>query len=187
MHCLWIERVMWTVGITAYVSWAVVSAAGLTGAHQELRRFAEVQASGLAAGENPVPLAVLRIPKIKLNVAVLAGTAESTLNRAVGHIETTALPGSDGNSGLAGHRDRFFRGLKDIRAGDLLELETLTSVDTYRVERTWIVDPHEVSVLDPTDSPSITLVTCYPFYFVGSAPQRYIVRAVRTHRVPQGS
>lgn len=183
----WIERLMWTVAITACTSWALVSVMGVTGAHQQLRRFTEVQASGLPAGDTVAPLAVLRIPKIKLAVAVLEGTAESTLNRAVGHIETTALPGSDGNSGIAGHRDRFFRGLKDIRAGDLLELETLTSVDTYRVERTWIVDPHEVSVLDPTDSPSITLVTCYPFYFVGSAPQRFIVRAVRTHRVPLGS
>jgi sortase A len=133
----------------------------------------------------PAPLAVLRIPSIALEVAVLEGTSEWTLNRAVGHIEDTALPGTEGNTGIAGHRDGFFRGLKDIRPGDVLEIETLTSVDTYRIEGTWIVDPEDVSVLDPTDSPSITLVTCYPFYFVGSAPQRFIVRAVRTQATPR--
>ena len=116
---------------------------------------------------------------------MLDGTDELMLNRAVGHIENTALPGTVGNSGIAGHRDGFFRGLKDIGAGDLLEIETFTSVDIYRVERTWIVDPEDVSVLEPTASPSVTLVTCYPFYFVGSAPQRFIVRAVLTESVPR--
>jgi sortase A len=115
-----------------------------------------------------------------LEVAVLEGTDEWTLNRAVGHIEDTARPGAPGNSGIAGHRDGFFRGLKDIRSGDVLEIETHTGIDRYRVERTWIVEPEDVSVLDPTSTPSITLVTCYPFYFIGSAPQRFIVRAVRT-------
>lgn len=168
MYRHWIERVMWTVGIAAYGSCVLAAGAGLT-------------------GEPGAPLAVLRIPRIHLEVAVLAGTAESTLSRAAGHIEHTALPGSDGNAGIAAHRDRFFRGLKDIRSGDLIEIETQTSVGIYRVERTWIVDPDDVWVLDPTASPSITLVTCYPFYFVGPAPRRFIVRAVRTHQVPQGS
>src|SRR6185503_18622734 len=103
-----------------------------------------------------------------------------TLDRGVGHIEHTAAPRSDGNSGIAGHRDGFFRGLKDIGSGDAIELETLGEREVYRVDRMWIVDPTDVSVLDPTPTPSLTLVTCYPFYFVGSAPQRYIVRAVRT-------
>ena len=95
-------------------------------------------------------------------------------------IEGTALPGTDGNSGIAGHRDGFFRGLKDIAARDAIELETIEGKQMYRVERTWIVEPADVSVLDPTPVRSLTLVTCYPFYFVGSAPQRFIVRAVRT-------
>jgi sortase A len=85
----------------------------------------------------------------------------------------------DGNLGIAGHRDGFFRGLKDMTPGDLMELDTLQGTDVYRVERTWVVNPEEVSVLDPTSTPAITLVTCYPFYFVGSAPDRFIVRAVR--------
>lgn len=124
-----------------------------------------------------VPLGLLRIPEIDLEVAVLEGTSELALNRGVGHIDGTPRPGEAGNVGIAGHRDGFFRGLKDIAVGDLLELETLSGVQRYRVVETFIVDPSDVHVLDPTDRPSITLVTCYPFYFVGSAPQRFIVRA----------
>ena len=112
---------------------------------------------------------------------MLEGTDETTLNRAVGHIEDTALPGANGNSGIAGHRDGFFRPLKDIVVGDAIELETVPRhKEIYRVERTWIVDPEDVSVIDPTPARSLTLVTCYPFYFIGSAPKRFIVRAVLT-------
>lgn len=125
------------------------------------------------------PLAVLHIPRIRLDVPVLEGSSDVTLDRGAGHIEDTAVPGAPGNSGIAGHRDGFFRGLKDVQPGDTIELETLHDTQTYRIERTWIVNPDDVSVLDPTPAQSITLVTCYPFYFVGSAPQRYIVRAVR--------
>jgi sortase A len=126
----------------------------------------------------PAPLAVLRIPKIHLEVAVLPGTDDRTLDRAVGYIDGTAAPGADGNLGLAGHRDGFFRGLKDIAVGDLVELETAGRKDVYRIEKTWVVTPDDVSVLDPTPTRALTLVTCYPFYFIGSAPLRFIVRAV---------
>ena len=122
---------------------------------------------------------MLRIPKIGLEVPVLPGTDERTLDRAVGHIEGTAQPGTDGNLAIAGHRDGFFRGLKDIAPGDLIELDTMQGKDTYRVERTWVVNPEDVSVLDPTSTRVLTLVTCYPFYFVGEAPYRFIVRAVQ--------
>ncbi len=125
------------------------------------------------------PLAVLRIPKIGLEVAVLEGTDDLTLNRAVGHIEDTARPGEKGNVGIAGHRDGFFRGLKDVVKGDAMELETPAGREAYRVADIWIVKPEDVQVLDPTPEPAITLVACYPFYFVGHAPERYIVRAVR--------
>lgn len=129
------------------------------------------------SGDVGAPLAVLRIPKIGLEVPVLDGTDDLRLNRGVGWIEGTALPGQNGNLGIAGHRDGFFRGLKDVVAGDVLELETLDGVRAYRVDDIRIVNPSDVSVLAPTDAPTVTLVTCYPFYFVGSAPQRYIVRA----------
>jgi sortase A len=129
-----------------------------------------------------VPLAVLRVPKIRLEVAVLPGTDERTLDRSVGHIEGTAQPGTDGNAGIAGHRDGFFRGLKDLVTGDLIELDTVQGTEAYRVERTWVVSPEDVSVLDPTSTRALTLVTCYPFYFVGSAPERFILRAVRVER-----
>jgi sortase A len=124
------------------------------------------------------PLAVLRIPRLRLEVPVLPGTDDRTLDRAVGHIDDTALPGADGNSGIAGHRDGFFRGLKDIAEGDVIELETAKVKEVYRVERTWVVDPEDVSVLDPTPTRALTLVTCYPFYYIGPAPRRFIVRAV---------
>ena len=118
---------------------------------------------------------------------MLPGTDDRTLDRAVGHIEGTAQPGTDGNSGIAGHRDGFFRGLKDITPGDVIELDTIQGKDVYRVERTWVVNPEDVSVLDPTSTRALTLVTCYPFYFVGSAPRRFIVRAVLVGDKPVSS
>jgi sortase A len=124
------------------------------------------------------PLALLRIASIGLEVPVLDGTDDFTLNRAVGRIAGTARPGELGNVGIAGHRDGFFRGLKDVRPGDPIELETLTGSQTYVVADIRIVSPDDVSVLEPANGPVLTLVTCYPFYFVGDAPQRYIVRAV---------
>lgn len=123
------------------------------------------------------PLAILRIPKIDLEVAVLLGTTELALNRGLGHIAGTPLPGEDGNIGIAGHRDGYFRGLKDVVVGDLIEMETLTGRQNYTITDLFLVDPPDVWVLEPTEIPSITLVTCYPFYYAGSAPQRYIVRA----------
>jgi sortase A len=110
---------------------------------------------------------------------VLPGTDDRTLDRAVGYIEGTAQPGTNGNLGIAGHRDGFFRGLKDVTPGDVIEIETTHTKDVFRVERTWVVDPDDVSVLDPTSTRALTLVTCYPFYFIGAAPHRFIVRAVR--------
>lgn len=122
-------------------------------------------------------LALLRIPKINLEVPVLEGTDDLSLNRAVGHIAGTAEPGENGNVGIAGHRDGFFRRLKDINTGDTIEIVTPDSSIRYVIDDITVVDPSNVSVLAPRAQPSITLVTCYPFYFIGSAPQRYIVRA----------
>jgi sortase A len=125
------------------------------------------------------PLGILRIPTVHLEVPVLDGTDELALNRGVGHIPSTVLPGQDGNIGIAGHRDGFFRVLKDVGPNAIIELESENRVDTYRVNQISIVTPHDVSVLQPRAIPSLTLVTCYPFYFIGSAPKRYIVEASR--------
>jgi sortase A len=122
-------------------------------------------------------LGVLRIPKISLEAPLFDGTDGSTLNHAVGRIAGTSHPGEPGNIGIAGHRDGFFRGLRDVRVGDAIELRTPKGTDTYVVDQIQIVSPRQVEVLRPTSVPSLTLVTCYPFYFFGSAPQRYIVTA----------
>jgi len=140
------------------------------------QRIKEYQASLGAAG---LPIGVLRIPSIHLNVPIYEGTSDDILKRGAGHIEGTAALNADGNSGVAAHRDSFFRLLKDVTAGDVIVLETTQKLERYRIEKTWIVSPSDVTVLTGTDSQTITLVTCYPFYFVGSAPQRFIVRAVR--------
>jgi sortase A len=124
-----------------------------------------------------VALAVLRIPKLHLEVPVFDGTDDLTLNIGAGRIIGTARLGQIGNIGIAGHRDGFFRGLKDIGPGDTMELELPDRTEHYAVSTIEITDPDDVSVLRPTPNASLTLVTCYPFYFVGSAPQRYIVHA----------
>ena len=121
-------------------------------------------------------LAVLRITSIHLEVPVLNGTDTLSLNRGIGWIRGTTQPGQFGNIGLAGHRDGFFRRLKDLRVGERVELVTHDRTDTFVIDNLRVVNPQDVSVLRPGE-PSLTLVTCYPFYFVGSAPQRYIVHA----------
>jgi sortase A len=99
------------------------------------------------------------------------------LNVGVGHIKGTALPGEQGNIGIAGHRDTYFRALKDIQSGDEIRIQTATGLSRYKVDRVQIVAPDDIQVLAPSASSAITLVTCYPFYFIGAAPQRYVVHA----------
>jgi sortase A len=124
-----------------------------------------------------LPLAILRIPKIKLEVPVFNDTDDLTLNRGVGRILGTAQLGQPGNLGIAGHRDGFFRGLKDVGPDDVIEVIRPGQTDFYAITQIQIVDPENVSVLAPTSTQTLTLVTCYPFYFIGNAPQRYIVTA----------
>jgi len=197
---LWFtECASWALGLAGLVWWGVFQLTVFTSTKHDLERFEShrvIQDAGppdqslwsperISAWRKaqidpaPAPLAVLRIPKIRLEVPVLPGTDDRTLDRAVGYIEGTAQPGTNGNLGIAGHRDGFFRGLKDVTPGDVIEIETTHTKDVFRVERTWVVDPDDVSVLDPTSTRALTLVTCYPFYFIGSAPHRFIVRAVR--------
>ena len=122
--------------------------------------------------------AVLRIPSIGLTVPVYGETSELNLNRGVARIEGTARTGAPGNLGIAGHRDGYFRGLKDVSVGDRLEVQTLSGSVHYGISELMVVEPTDVYVLEPTDERTITLVTCYPFYFVGPAPRRFIVRGV---------
>ena len=134
--------------------------------------------------EDRLPLAVINFPQHEFRVPVFEGTDELTLNSGAGWIAGTARPGEEGNIGIAGHRDSFFRVLKDVKAGDVIELSTLEETATYVVDQVETVDPKDVSVLGPRPSPSLTLVTCYPFYFVGPAPQRFIVHAALTAKTP---
>jgi len=124
-----------------------------------------------------MPLAILRIPKIHLEVPVFNDTDDLTLNRGVGRILGTAQIGRPGNLGIAGHRDGFFRGLKDIGPGDTIELLRPGGTDRYSVSLVQIVTPADTYVLDFMPKPTLSLVTCFPFYYVGSAPKRYVVTA----------
>lgn len=125
------------------------------------------------------PEAILRISKVGIEVPVLEGTSDLILNRGVGHIPGTALPGEAGNVAITGHRDGFFRPLKDLAPGDTIELQRAATgrTDRYIVRKIKVVFPNDTSVLNSTVDSTLTLVTCYPFYFVGAAPQRYIVQA----------
>ncbi|HEY5776360.1 MAG TPA: class D sortase [Xanthomonadales bacterium] len=128
------------------------------------------------AQRDDAPLAILSIDKLDLKVPVYNGTDEINLNRGAGRIKGTAKVGSPGNLGIAAHRDGFFRVLKDIEIGDSIDMLTHQGKTEFVVSSITIVDPTDISVLAPTDDPTITLVTCYPFYFVGHAPKRYIVK-----------
>jgi sortase A len=124
-----------------------------------------------------LPLGLLRIPSLHLEVPIFDGTDEVTLNRGIGRIEGTSRIDGNGNIGLAGHRDGFFRVLKDIQLGDSVELVLSDKTEKFGVDQTQIVTPDDTQVLAQTLTPTLTLVTCFPFYYVGSAPKRFIVTA----------
>jgi sortase A len=119
----------------------------------------------------------IEIPRLLLSVVVVEGVDKTTLGRAVGHIPGTALPGAAGNVGLAGHRDTFFRPLKDLKIKDEIQLSTLKGNFKYEVQSLRVVEPNNVGVLASSGENVLTMVTCYPFYYVGPAPKRWIVRA----------
>jgi sortase A len=121
----------------------------------------------------------MEIPRLGVSVIVAEGTDERTLRRAGGHIAGTSFPGQRGNIGIAGHRDTLFRPLRNIRRNDVITLTTLAGEYRYRVMSTEVVSPSDVTVLEPDGHETLTLVTCYPFYFVGPAPDRFIVHATR--------
>lgn len=143
-----------------------------------------VARQSLAPGE---PFGRLEIPGVGISAVVAGGTDKLTLRRGVGHIDGTALPGEPGNIGLAGHRDTVFRGLRKLRSADRISLTTTDGSFEYVVEELSIVQPERSDVLDPRARPTLTLVTCFPFDYVGPAPLRFIVRARQVSRAPAES
>jgi LPXTG-site transpeptidase (sortase) family protein len=192
----WLERALFTTAF-ALGLWALLSAAE-THFYASLPVPSAPASARILPGEGVPPhattpdegrasrsslspgdwVARLEAPSVGLAATVIEGSTDQMLSRAAGHIEDTALPGESGNVGIAGHRDTTFRAVRGLRVGDPLTLKTANGVFHYEIERTFVVDPTDVYVLDPTDTPSLTLVTCYPFTFIGHAPKRYIVRAV---------
>ena len=184
----WSRNVFLIIGLLAlsYVGFALLDAR-LYQAEQARRFERALKETNLARAESPAiavsegsPLGRIEISAVGLTVMVLEGADEGTLRRAAGHIRGTPLPGQRGNVALAGHRDTFFRGLRKIRVNDEITLTTLSGSYRYRVDSTKVVKPEETEVLEDDGDDILTLVTCYPFNFVGSAPSRFIVRA---HRV----
>jgi sortase A len=140
-------------------------------------------ASGPARRSTPsvaaakVALGRIEIPRLRISGMIAEGTDTRTLKRAVGHVVRTSRPGEAGNVGLAAHRDGFFRGLGGVRKDDLIRIVTVRGTYSYRVEWMEVVEPHRIDVLDSTAEPSLTLITCYPFNWIGPAPKRFVVRA----------
>ena len=145
------------------------------------RGAAASMASHLPRRPSPTELiGRLSVPRLKLSAMVREGVDRKTLKLAIGHIPATALPGQSGNVGVAGHRDTFFRGLKDLKNGDEIQFSTLGGDFQYVVESLQVVEPDNAGALAPSSENVLTMVTCYPFYYVGDAPQRFVVRARQT-------
>ena len=125
------------------------------------------------------------IPRLDVSAIVFEGTSDDTLARGVGHLSGSAIPGERGNLVLAGHRDTFFHELRNIRQGDHVRVKAPDGVYQYMVDSTAIVQPNQVEVLRPSDDATLTLITCYPFSYIGNAPERFIVRAHFTKSVEQ--
>jgi sortase A len=196
----WTERTLLVAGASLIAVWtAVTLEARLYGIRQErrLEALVDAEAAPEAPASRPGPrparskvrraslapddlVGRIEIPRLGLKAVVAEGVSARTLRLAVGHLPGTALPGDDGgNVVLAGHRDTFFRPLKDVEPGDEVTLTTPQGRFRYSVESAVVVDPESTDVLEPAGEPVLTLITCYPFYLVGNAPDRFVVRAVR--------
>lgn len=188
----WIQRVLFAGAVSMFGYGGFVLMDAWLFQNREDRRLnhllTERQASRHSAADSPAVLSTVAaggvigrivIPRLSLSVIVAEGVDTATLQRAVGHIPGTALPGQPGNIGISGHRDTFFRPLRNIQQQDVITLTTLLGEYHYRVVSIKVTGPSDVAVLDPSNNEILTLVTCYPFYFVGSAPDRFIVRAER--------
>jgi sortase A len=143
------------------------------------------QFEDIRKNDNETPLAVLRIDDLKIMVPVYPGTSDFNLNRGAGWVEETAPLDGRGNIAIAAHRDSFFRALKDAKKGQKMTLQTLHGTRHFTLDNIQIISQTETGVLEPSSSSKLTLVTCYPFYHVGSAPQRYIVTATEDISAPK--
>ena len=192
-----VERLCIWAGCFGLLAVSAVYLDAWIGSRQALAAFAELPPA--TAGLQPVQLtpadahttsvespdysegqlvALLRIPRLELEVPVFFGTARRTLNHGAGIVTGTALPGSGGNTVISAHRDSFFRPLQGIEKGDRIELVTQDgSTQEFQVDNIFITDPLDVSVLEPSAGFALTLITCHPFQYVGFAPDRFIVRA----------
>jgi sortase A len=192
---LWAERLLVTAGVATLIWCAVIVTDAAIA-----QRMARDSLQAAAAAERPLlpplpappteapsrdpaagrgsAIAALSIPRVHLSTVVLHGSDSRTLRRGPGHLENTAWPGDSGNVVIAGHRDSFFWPLRHIQRGDDIFLDTPEEQFHYRVTSLRVVDPHDVSVLAPTNEATLTLITCYPFWVLGSAPDRFVVRAV---------
>ena len=184
----WIARSLLAVGI-ACLAWSGLVALQVS-VYQRQGRLALESLLATAAVREPVTAAAvtlspgaligsLKVHRVELSAVVVEGDDDSTLKVAVGHLPDTPLPWQDGNSALAGHRDTFFRELQGVRIGDRLSMMTPYGDFEYRVREMLVVDPADLRVLSPTEEPMLTLVTCYPFSYIGRAPKRFVVRANR--------
>ena len=191
----WVSTACLCAGTLLLAAWFVPTVYGLLFSRLELSRFQADHpvtmswAPGRVAAYRkalnvamPLPEAVLRIPSANMEVPVLEGTSDLVLNRGAGHILGTtepgmAEPGGGGNVVLAGHRDGFFRRLKNVSVGDRIEVARQGGTDIYRVDSLRVVERTDTSPLRSSNKPVLTLVTCFPFFYLGPAPQRYIVQA----------
>ena len=175
---VWFHRLLIGIGISCLVVTGIslVRAASF---QETASRSLELQLSDKTNATTPFEGLVgrLEIPRLNLSVIVMEGDDEATLARAAGHVRGTAFPWDAGNAVIAAHRDSFFRPLKDLRKGDEIRMTTVRGTFDYRVTRTEVVKPENVSVMAPTPERALTLVTCYPFFYVGNAPERFVVYA----------
>jgi len=184
----WLEVVLLGTGVGCLAWWGMASIHATRyqskqqAALERMRMAAPPVVSVPAVLPTGRVLGSLDIPRLGLSAVIAEGDDDATLTVAIGHLPDTPLPWREGNSALAGHRDTFFRPLQHVRVGDELRVSTLHGDFRYHVRETRVVGPNDVWVLNPTDRPTLTLITCYPFSYVGTAPRRFIVRAERTSR-----
>lgn len=170
------QRILWTTGLLCVAYWAQVHLKAIWSQAEGVRALERpFTAKSLSVGD---VVGRLEIPRLNLSTVVFEGADSDVLERGAGHLPDTALPGKRGNAVLAAHRDTFFRPLRGIRIGDRVKFHQSKGDHVYIVKSTRVVEPNEVDVLNPTAEPELTLITCYPFRFIGPAPERFVVRAV---------